>query len=79
MKIIRKFVQWLAKVTGAVITVEKTVEVEKIVEKIVYRSLEDSQVDGDIEVDGDLIVNGYINATGDVTCKNSRKEDIQNG
>lgn len=72
---IKKFIQWLARVFDAEITVEKVVDkvVEK--EKVVYRDRvkylppEGGMLEGAVEVDGDLVVHGDIRATGCVTCK----------
>ena len=62
---IRKFIRWLAKVTGADITVTKTVV------KTVTRYLppEGGTVQGDIYVTGTLSVQGKLMATGDISCK----------
>lgn len=62
---IRKFIRWLAKVTGADITVTKTVV------KTVTRYLppEGGTVQGDLTVTGTLVVNGKLMATGDISCK----------
>ena len=59
----KKFIQWLAKIFKAEITVEKIIEIE--VEKLI--SL-DGEIDGNVTVRGDLLVTGSLNVTGGVTC-----------
>ena len=68
---IKRFIRWLAKVTGADITVTKTVV------KTVTRHLppEGGTVQGDIYVTGTLSVQGKVVATGDVVCKASTQAD----
>ena len=58
----KKFIQWLAKVFNANITIEK------IVTKEVVKYISAGTIDGDIKVDGNLVVNGKIEATKGVTC-----------
>lgn len=58
----KKFIQWLAKVFNANITIEK------IVTKVVVKYVTSGTIDGDIKVDGNLVVNGKIEATKGVTC-----------
>ena len=62
---IKRFIRWLAKVTGADITVTKTVV--KTVTK--YLPPEGGTVQGDIYVTGTLSVQGKLMATGDISCK----------
>ena len=66
---LKTFIRWLAKVTGADITVTKTVT--KIVTKTVTKYLppEGGLVQGYLTVQGDLIVEGRLLVTGDVVCK----------
>lgn len=63
----KKFIQWLAKVFNANITVVKTVEKEK---KIYLAS---GTIEGDINVEGNLSVNGRITATKGITCLTKAK------
>ena len=72
---LKTFIRWLAKVTGADITVTKTVT--KIVTKTVTKYLppEGGTVQGDIYVTGTLSVQGKVVATGDVVCKASTQAD----
>lgn len=58
----KKFIQWLAKVFDADITIEK------IVTKEVVKYVTSGTIDGDVMVDGNLVVNGKIEATKGVTC-----------
>ena len=58
----KKFIQWLAKVFDANITIEK------IVTKEVVKYVTSGTIDGDIKVDGNLVVNGKIEATKGITC-----------
>lgn len=68
---IKKFIQWLAKVFDANIIVEKVVEKEKIVyrDQVKYLPPEGGELEGKVEIDGDLVVHGDIRATGCITCK----------
>lgn len=59
----KKFIQWLAKVFNANITVEK----EIITEKIVYLQVGDS-IEGDITIKGNLHVIGNIHSDGEVSA-----------
>ena len=59
----KKFIQWLAKIFKAEITVEKIVEIE--VEKLI--SL-DGEIDGNVTVRGNLLVTGSLDVTGGLTC-----------
>lgn len=58
----KKFIQWLAKVFNANITIEK------IVTKEVVKYISADTIDGDVMVDGNLVVNGKIEATKGITC-----------
>lgn len=58
----KKFIQWLAKVFNANITIEK------VVTKEVVKYIASGTIDGDIKVDGNLVVNGKIEATKGITC-----------
>ena len=58
----KKFIQWLAKVFNANITIEK------IVTKEVVKYVTSGTIDGDVMVDGNLVVNGKIEATKGITC-----------
>lgn len=58
----KKFIQWLAKVFNANITIEK------VVTKEVVKYVPAGTIDGDVYVDGNLVVNGKIEATKGVTC-----------
>lgn len=58
----KKFIQWLAKVFNANITIEKVVVRE------VVKYISSGTIDGDIKVDGNLVVNGKIEATKGITC-----------
>ena len=62
IRLMKKFIQWLAKVFNANITTEK------VVTKEVVKYVSPSTIDGDIMVDGNLVVNGKIEATGGITC-----------
>lgn len=62
----KKFIQWLAKVFNANITIEKVVVKEVV--KEVTKYLTAGTIDGDVYVDGNLVVNGKIEATGGITC-----------
>ena len=68
----KKFIQWLAKVFNANITIEKVVTKEVVKEvpvvKEVIKYITNGTIKGDINVDGNLVVNGKIEATGGVTC-----------
>jgi cytoskeletal protein CcmA (bactofilin family) len=65
----KKFIQWLAKIFKAEITVEKIVYKDKIVEVEVEKLISlDGEIDGDVTVKGDLLVTGSLNVTGGVTC-----------
>ena len=62
----KKFIRWLARVFNAEITIEKIVEKEKVV----YRLLNTNEpFFGTVYVEGDLIVDGSILVTGGVVCK----------
>lgn len=65
----KKFIRWLAKVFDAEITVERVVEVEKVVEKVAYLPTDGTVLHGDVNVDGNLVVDGFIRVTGGVSCK----------
>lgn len=56
----KKFIQWLAKVFNANITIEVTKEVVKYIAS--------GTIEGDVKVDGNLVVNGKIEATKGITC-----------
>lgn len=58
----KKFIQWLAKVFDANMTIEK------VVTKEVVKYVSPGTIYGDIMVDGNLVVNGKIEATGGITC-----------
>ena len=68
----KKFIQWLAKVFNANITIEKVVTKEIVKEvpvtKEVIKHLTNGTIKGDVNVDGNLVVNGKIEATGGITC-----------
>ena len=65
----KKFIQWLAKIFKAEITVEKIVYKDKIVEIEVEKLISlDGEIDGDVTVRGNLLVTGSLKATGGVTC-----------
>ena len=68
----KKFIQWLAKVFNANITIEKVVTKEVVKEvpvvKEVIKHLTNGTIKGDVNVDGNLVVNGKIEATGGITC-----------
>lgn len=68
----KKFIQWLAKIFNANITIEKVVTKEVIKEvpvvKEVIKYLTNGTIKGDINVDGNLVVDGKITATGGITC-----------
>lgn len=72
IKLMKKFIQWLAKVFNANITTEKVVTKEVVKEapvvKEVIKYLTNGTIKGDVNVDGNLVVNGKIEATGDITC-----------
>lgn len=60
----KKFIQWLAKVFNANITIT----IEKIVTKEVVKYIASGTIEGDVKVDGNLVVNGKIEATKGITC-----------
>lgn len=74
----KKFIQWLAKVFNANITIEKVVTKEVVKEvpvvkevtttKEVIKYLTNGTIKGDVNVVGNLVVNGKIEATGGITC-----------
>ena len=68
----KKFIQWLAKVFNANITIEKVVTKEIVKEvpvtKEVIKHLTNGTIKGDVNVDGNLVVDGKIEATGGITC-----------
>lgn len=68
----KKFIQWLAKVFNANITIEKIVTNEVVKEvpivKEVTKYLTSGTIKGDINVVGNLSVEGSITATGGITC-----------
>ncbi len=65
----KKFIQWLAKIFKAEITVEKIVYKDKIVEVEVEKLISlDGEIDGDVTIKGNLVVTGSLNVTGGVTC-----------
>ena len=66
---IKRFIRWLAKVTGADITVTKTVIKTVTVTEIRYLPPEGGTVQGDLTVTGTLVVQGKLMATGDISCK----------
>ena len=72
IRLMKKFIQWLAKVFNANITTEKVV-IKEIVKEVpvvkeVIKYLTNGTIKGDINVDGNLVVNGKIEATGGITC-----------
>lgn len=62
----KKFIQWLAKVFNANITVEKEVEVVK---EVTYYLPQNGTIDGDITIKGNVVVNGYLHVKGSLACK----------
>lgn len=58
----KEFIQWLAKVFNANITIEK------VVTKEVVKYVSSGIIIGDVYVVGNLVVNGKIEATGGITC-----------
>ncbi len=65
----KKFIQWLAKIFKAEITVEKIVYKDKIVEIEVEKLISlGGEIDGDVTVKGNLVVTGSLDATGGVAC-----------
>ena len=65
----KKFIQWLAKIFKAEITVEKIVYKDKIVEVEVEKLISlDGEIVGDVTIKGNLVVTGSLNVTGGVTC-----------
>ena len=68
----KKFIQWLAKVFNANITIEKVVTKEVVKEvpvvKEVIKHLTNGTIKGDVNVDGNHVVDGKIEATGGITC-----------
>ena len=68
----KKFIQWLAKVFNADITIEKIVTKVVVKEvpivKEVTKYITNGTISGDVYVDGNLVVNGKIEATGGITC-----------
>ena len=72
VRLMKKFIQWLANVFNANITTEKVVTKEVVKEvpvvKEVIKYLTNGTIKGDVNVDGNLVVNGKIEATGGITC-----------
>ena len=72
IRLMKKFIQWLAKVFNANITIEKVVTKEVVKEvpvvKEVTKHLTNGTIKGDVNVDGNLVVDGKIEATGCITC-----------
>lgn len=72
IRLMKKFIQWLAKVFNANITTEKVVTKEVVKEvpvvKEVIKYLTNGTIKGDVNVVGNLVVNGKIEATGGITC-----------
>lgn len=72
IRLMKKFIQWLAKIFNANITTEKVVTKEVVKEvpvvKEVIKYLTNGTIKGDVNVDGNLVVNGKIEATGCITC-----------
>ena len=72
IRLMKKFIQWLAKVFNANITTEKIVTKEVVKEvpvvKEVTKHLTNGTIKGDVNVDGNLVVDGKIEATGGITC-----------
>ena len=78
VRLMKKFIQWLAKVFNANITTEKVVTKEVVKEvpvvkevtitKDVIKYLTNGTIKGDVNVDGNLVVDGKIEATGGITC-----------
>ena len=72
IRLMKKFIQWLAKVFNANITTEKVVIKEVVKEvpvvKEVIKHLTNGTIKGDVNVDGNLVVDGKIEATGGITC-----------
>ena len=68
----KKFIQWLAKVFNANITIEKVVTKEVVKEvpvvKEVIKYLTNGTIKGDVNVVGNLVVDGKIETTGGITC-----------
>lgn len=64
--LMKKVIQWLAKVFNANITVEKVVVVEK---ETIYYLPQNGTIDGDVRIKGDLIVTGYVAVSGSLSCK----------
>ena len=68
----KKFIQWLAKVFNANITIENVVTREVVKEvpvvKEVIKYLTNGTIKGDVNVVGNLSVEGSITATGGITC-----------
>lgn len=62
----KKFIQWLAKVFNANITIEKEVEVVK---EVTYYLPKDGVIDGDITIKGNVVVTGYLHVKGSLACK----------
>ena len=72
IKLMKKFIQWLAKVFNANITIEKVITKEVVKEvpvvKEVIKYLTNGTIKGDVNVVGNLSVEGSITATGGITC-----------
>ena len=72
IRLMKKFIQWLAKVFNANITTEKVV-IKEIVKEVpvvkeVIKYLTNGTIKGDVNVAGNLSVEGNIIATGGITC-----------
>ena len=72
VRLMKKIIQWLAKVFNANITIEKVVTKEVVKEvpvvKEVIKYLTNGTIKGDVNVVGNLSVEGSITATGGITC-----------
>lgn len=72
IRLMKKFIQWLAKVFNANITKETVVTKEVVKEvpvvKEVIKYLTNGTIKGDVNVVGNLVVDGKIEATGGITC-----------
>ena len=78
IRLMKKFIQWLAKVFNANITTEKVVTKEVVKEvpvvkevtitKEVIKYITNGTIKGDVNVVGNLYVEGSITATGGITC-----------
>lgn len=70
----KKFIQWLAKVFNANITVVKEVVRTEVKTETCYLPPEGGVIEGDVNVYGDLHVRGSITVTGGMSCTKVKED-----